>query len=184
MVVTLWAHSEYIAVAEMGFLSRGAYRKGVLALVAQRDLWLTLAACGLFFVSALFGLAAWGMRAMEFADAGGLTDAPAVVPRSSGFESVDIVRPAELLDRPDHGGLFLSPTVASETSSSNSSSTSSGLDDAPPDAVTSRSADTVEPKDVHSGVVNMVESSPLGPAALTPATANRRITKVVRATAR
>jgi hypothetical protein len=104
MVVTLWAHSEYIAVAEMGFLSRGAYRKGVLALVAQRDLWLTLAACGLFFVSALFGLAAWGMRAMEFADAGGLTDAPAVVPRSSGFESVDIVRPAELLDRPDHGG--------------------------------------------------------------------------------
>jgi hypothetical protein len=40
----------------------------------------------------------------------------------------------------------------------------------------------VEPKDVLSGVVNMVESSPLGPAALTPATADRRITKVVRAT--
>jgi hypothetical protein len=81
MVVTLWAHSEYIAVTEMGFLSRSAYRKGVLALVAQGDLWPTLAACGLFFVSVLFGLAAWGMRAVEFADAGELTGVLAFVLR-------------------------------------------------------------------------------------------------------
>ena len=91
---------------------------------------------------------------MEFADAGGLTDAPAVVPRSSGFEPVDIVRPAGLLDRPDHGGplsltygrfgdilveLFLDVFRPGR--------------DAPPDAVASRSSDTVEPKDVLLGVV-------------------------------
>src|SRR5215212_1956666 len=88
---------------------------------------------------------------------------------------------------------WVSSTVSSvRTVGSEVSSPSSGSEDAPGEALASGSSATVAPEDVASGAVDPGESSRFGPpakirpswAADTPATANRRITRVVMTTAR